>query len=38
MQKDGDRLKISNGFKNMVAKIIRQVLMVLAYKLEVYLD
>lgn len=32
------KLKISNGFKNLVSKVIRQTLTVLAYKLEVYLD
>lgn len=31
------KLKISNGFKNLVSKVIRQTLTVLAYKLEVYL-
>lgn len=38
LQKDGEKLKISNGFKNMVAKIVRQVLMAMVYKIEVYLD
>ncbi len=38
LPKDGEKLKISNGFKNMVAKIVRQTLVALAYKLEVYLE
>ena len=33
-----NKLKISNGFKNLVSKVIRQTLTVLAYKLEVYLE
>lgn len=32
-----NKLKISNGFKNLVSKVIRQTLTVLAYKVEVYL-
>ena len=32
------KLKISNGFKNLVSKVMREVLTVLAYKIEVYLE
>lgn len=32
------KLKFSNGFKNLVSKVIRQTLTVLAFKLETYLQ
>jgi hypothetical protein len=32
------KLKISNGFKNLVSKVMKEVLTILAYKIEVYLD
>jgi uncharacterized radical SAM superfamily protein len=34
---DAVKAKISNGFKNLVSKVIRQVLMTLASKIEIYL-
>jgi len=34
---DAVKSKISNGFKNLVSKVIRQVLMTLASKIEIYL-
>lgn len=33
-----NKLKISNGFKNLISKVIRQTLIVLAYKVESYLE
>jgi len=33
-----DNVKVSNGFKNMIAKIVREFLIALSAKIQVYLD
>ena len=37
-EEEEKKVKISNGFKNMIAKIIREMLIVLSYKIQVYLE